>query len=141
MSMPRHSRLAAARKGQGPLDPRRSIGKVPKRAIDKASSYPCSGAESQNNAALALRVAALRKVKEAEEAKNAFPVALRLPHPELVAGKEVTFGAVNWVVGLSENHACALVAVCNICRSHLPPPRFPAGAADRAARAAAKEWT
>lgn len=94
-SAPRHRRLEAARRGQGPLDPRRSIRKVPKRAIDKASSNPCSGAESQKNAALALRLAALRKVKETEEAKSAFPVALRLPHPELVAGKEVPFGAVN----------------------------------------------
>ncbi|CDJ38211.1 hypothetical protein, conserved [Eimeria tenella] len=85
-SAPRHRRLEAARRGQGPLDPRRSIRKVPKRAIDKASSNPCSGAESQKNAALALRLAALRKVKETEEAKSAFPVALRLPHPELVAG-------------------------------------------------------
>ncbi|XP_026193547.1 uncharacterized protein LOC34624117 [Cyclospora cayetanensis] len=40
----------------------------------------------QRRAALALRLEVLRKAKAKEEARSAFPVALRIPHPELVAG-------------------------------------------------------
>ncbi|OEH76808.1 aldo keto related protein [Cyclospora cayetanensis] len=44
----------------------------------------------QRRAALALRLEVLRKAKAKEEARSAFPVALRIPHPELVAGPLVS---------------------------------------------------
>lgn len=42
----------------------------------------------KSSAASAMRLEVLRKAKEAEEMKSAFPVALRVCHPELIAGKE-----------------------------------------------------
>lgn len=41
----------------------------------------------QRSAATAMRLEVLRTAKEGEEMRSAFPVALRVPHPELVAGK------------------------------------------------------
>lgn len=77
------SKQHAARKAGPPSGPRRR--KQPE--VHNHDAAESSRLADPRSAALSLRMGVLRKAKEAEEERNAFPIALRLPHPELVAGK------------------------------------------------------
>ena len=68
-----HSKSSTQLKGPPLGDPHRDLTRNPQHA--------------QTSAASALRKELLRKAKVEEDMKNAFPVVLRVPHPELIAGE------------------------------------------------------
>ena len=78
--------LAARRVGEPASRSRTSRRK--QAEVETHGAPPSSNGEKGRSAAVSLRLEVLRKAKEAEEARSAFPIALRLPHPELVAGKK-----------------------------------------------------
>ncbi|KAL8269818.1 hypothetical protein Esti_006232 [Eimeria stiedai] len=62
------------------------LGEEPRKTAVEAGGPPGVPSQGGHTPARKLRLEALRKAKENEENVFAFPVALRIPHPELVGG-------------------------------------------------------
>lgn len=92
-SAPLRGPMMFVQRGGGPPPTSRSCkhlcGGRPTRLKARGPHGAPSGAsyDTQRAAASALRREVVRKAKGAEEMNAAFPVALRVPHPELIAGE------------------------------------------------------